>query len=238
MKKNFVRYRQPKKKGPGFWNQEYKKGGNFAISNEPSEDLTKFANFLERIKGRAILNPTVSVLDMGCGNGRNLIYLAVNYNVHGVGYDISSEGIAQAQKRSANLPLAYETRTIAGTIPLPDKSQTLVLDMMTSHFLKESERAVLLSEIVRVLKPGGWFFFKTFLKDEDIHTKRLLADHPGTETGTYIHPRIGVAEYVPTEQAVIESLTPYFTIHKVIKSHRHKGSVAKRRSICIYAERI
>lgn len=245
--------RGSRNKGKGFWDKEYKKGkptsrsgkqnqgGHLALSNNPSEDLIKFSRWLERNSDSTNLNPHPSVLDLGCGNGRNLIYLARNYGAKGYGYDISSEAINQAKQNSKDLPLSYEARSIAGTIPLEDQSQDLVLDMMTSHFLNHEERTNLSKEIARVLKPGGWLYFKTFLRDEDVHAKRLLRESPAEEKGSYIHPKIGVAEHVFTENEIEQMLKDNFIIHKMLRSHRHrdeKGHAAKRRSISIYAEKI
>ncbi|MSR78999.1 MAG: class I SAM-dependent methyltransferase [Candidatus Taylorbacteria bacterium] len=226
-------------KNSDFWNKEYKKGGHLALSEEPSGDLIKFTRFLERSHGRKILNPTSSVLDLGCGNGRNLIYLAENFGMRGIGYDISNEAVNIAKKSSENLPIQYEVRSIAGTFSLPDSSQSIALDMMTSHFLEASDRKNLVEEIARVLKPGGWLFLKTFLLDEDLHAKQLLRDNPASEPGSYIHPKIGVAEHVFTEEEIHEALALHFTVHKISKSHRHRedGHASKRRSMSVYAER-
>ena len=73
----------------------------------------------------------------------------------------------------------------------------------------------------------------------ELHRLRLLRENPTEETGTYIHPKIGVAEHVFTEEEIKKTLEKDFTIHKIIKSHRHKnkGKAFKRRSISIYAER-
>lgn len=226
--------------GGEFWNKEYRGASHLALSDNPSEDLMKFTRWLEREHGREFLNRTASVLDLGCGNGRNLIWLARNFGTRGVGYDISNEAIALAKKLSEGLTIEYGIRSIALPFPLPDNSQTLVLDMMTSHFLKATERKNLLSEITRVLKPGGWLFWKTFLLDEDLHAQKLLRENPADEAGSYIHPKIGVAEHVSTEQEITEMLAPHFTVHKIAKSHRHldHGRAAKRRSMSIYAEKI
>ncbi len=223
-----------------FWNAEYKKGGHLALSFTQSEDLEKFIRFLERSYGRKYLNPIASVLDLGCGNGRNLIYLAGSFGMRGVGYDFSQEAISQAKRASEGLPLSYGVQSIADPLPLPDNSQTLVLDMMTSHFLNANERKNLIAEITRVLKPGGWFFFKTFLLDEDAHAKRLLRENPAEEIGSYIHPIIGVAEHVFTEEEILEMLAENFSVHKTSKSHRHKtpGHANKRRSISVYAQKL
>ena len=60
------------------------------------------------------------------------------------------------------------------------------------------------------------------------------------EPGAYIHPEFGVYEYVPTEESLREFYEPYFTIHKLEKSHRHliKGKAGKRRtvSVCLQKE--
>lgn len=222
-----------------FWDQEYKQAGHLALSSEPSEDLLKFLRYIEREYGRSFLNIKASALDLGCGNGRNLVYISQTYGMRGVGYDISEEAVRQAQTMSEDLPLQYEARSIAGDLGVADASQTVVLDMMTSHFLNAAERDHLVKEIARVLRPNGWLFFKTFLLDEDRNAERLLREHPGSEPGTYIHPAIGVAEHVFTEQEIDELLSPYFVIHKVTKSHRHlsHGRAFKRRSISVYAEK-
>jgi ubiquinone/menaquinone biosynthesis C-methylase UbiE len=124
-------------------------------------------------------------------------------------------------------------------LPVEDESQTLALDMMTSHFLTAPDRRTLRDELYRVLKPGGWLFMKTFLKDEDVHTARLLKEAPGPEDGSYIHPVMGVAEFVYSEAALVTFLSERFLIRKIYRSHRHlsKGGTGKRRTISIYAEK-
>lgn len=222
-----------------FWNKEYKGASHLALSENPSEDLEKFTRWLERAYGREYLNVKTSALDLGCGNGRNLIYLAKNFGIRGIGLDISSEAVSVAKKLSQGLPIEYQIRTIAEPLPVLDESQTIALDMMASHFLKAPERKNLISEITRVLKPGGWLFWKTFLLDEDKHADRLIRKNPGEEAGSYIHPKIGVAEHVFTEDEVTETLRENFTVHKIAKSHRHliHGRSAKRRSMSIYAQK-
>jgi SAM-dependent methyltransferase len=222
-----------------FWNKEYKTAEHLALSDEPSEDLEKFIRFLERLEGRKSLNVTCRALDLGCGNGRNLILLA-QYGMRGTGYDISDEAVKLAKKNSGDLPLEYEARSIAGKFEkIPDASQTIVLDMMTSHFLNKAERAALKEEVLRVLKPGGWYLFKTFLADEDQHVARLLRESPAEEEGTYIHPRMGVPEYVYSEAGIYDFFEPEFTVQKVDRSYKHikDGHAYKRRTITVYLQK-
>ncbi len=227
-----------------FWNEEYKTSEHLALSTNPSEDLEKFTRWMEREYGREFLNPIAKALDIGTGNGRNLIYLSEAFGMRGVGYDISEVAIKEAIKNAEDLPLEFGVRPMQETIPLEDETITLTLDMMASHFMRKAERDALLQEIVRVLKSGGWLFFKSFLADEDLHVKRLLKEHPADEEGAYVHPKIGVYEYVWTEEAAKEFFAPYFHIHKIQKSHKHinRGKIGeerawKRRTFSMYLQK-
>ncbi len=240
MKRNFVHHKKKKRHGKSFWDTEYANAGHLQLSEEASEDLEKFVRFLVRTTGKTSLNPTSSMVDFGCGNGRNLIYLARDFGLHGIGYDISDTAVKQARTLAEGLQLTFAARSMAGTFPdLPDESQTLALDMMASHFLNPSERKVLRDEIFRVLKPGGWLFMKTFLRDGDLHTKRLLSEHGTDEDGTYIHPVIGEREHTYWEADLVEFLEEKFQLHKVYRSHKHisRGKANKRRTISIYAQK-
>lgn len=222
-----------------FWDKEYKTGEHLQLSDEPAEDLEKFCRFLERNYGKKFLNVTTKALDLGSGNGRNLIYLAQTYGMRGVGYDISNEGVKQAEKASVGLPITYVVRSIEGVLDIKDASVDIVLDMMTSHFLKEKERQMLLNEVLRVLKPGGWLFYKSFLADQDMHVRRLLKEHPADEPDAYIHPELGVYEHVWTEESIHEFFDPHFDIHKIERSHKHirDGKAWKRRTVALYLEK-
>lgn len=238
-KPNFTRKKKRQVHGATFWETEYKSPTHLKLSDNPSEDLIKFTRWLGRSEWAHFLSSAESVFDAGCGNGRNLIYLSQEFGLCGVGYDISKSAITQAMQNSRALPIKYTARSIAGSIKIPDASQALALDMMTSHFLSAKERADLRDEIHRILKPGGFFFIKTFLKDEDLHTVRLLKAHPGSETGSYIHPVMGVAEYVYSEEELVQFLSEKFIVHKIYRSHQHafRGQARKRRTITIYAQK-
>ena len=224
-----------------FWEKEYKNPAHLEISGEPSGDMLSFVRWAER---NAEWNPFPKngmILDIGCGNGRNIIALAREAKMKGYGFDISEEAIRQAKKMAGNLPVKFEVRNATKELPLEDASVDIVLDMMSSHFLKKEERANLLKEILRVMKPYGWLFFKSFLLEGDQHALRMLKENPAGEEGAYIHPKIGVYEYVWTEKALREFFSPYFKIHKLIKSYKHvteKGKPWKRRTASLYLEKL
>lgn len=239
-KRPFIRKQKRKRHGATFWDQEYASGGeHLALSSDESEDLAKFVRWQARQKNEVQLDRAAEVLDLGCGNGRNLIYLARELGAKGTGYDISNAAISEARRAGEGLPLTFEARSIAGEIHLPDSSMDLALDMMASHFLNASEREFLRDEIYRILRPGGWLFMKTFLRDEDLHTARLLKEFPTDEAGTYIHPVIGVAEHAYEEDELLNFLGEKFLVQKVYRSHKHRirGQARKRRTISVYVQK-
>ncbi len=239
MKPNFTKKKKRKVHGASFWDREYTNPEFLKLSTAESEDLAKFTRWILRQERPDILAPRAQVVDVGCGNGRNLIFLSNSFGMVGTGVDISSAAIAQAKAASKDLTMTYIVDTASAPLPLKDESQSLALDMMTSHFLSAAERTALRDELFRVLKPGGFLFMKTFLKDGDLHTERLLKEHPGTEPGTYIHPVMGVAEYVYTEDELVAFLSEKFIVRKIYRSHKHvsRGKARKRRTISLYIEK-
>lgn len=239
-KRPFIKKQKRKRHGATFWDSEYARGGeHLALSDVESEDLAKFTRWLARQKNESGLNQNSMVVDLGCGNGRNLIFLARQFGVSGTGFDSSTAAIAEAKRAGVGYTLQFEARSIAGDLPFVEDSQDLALDMMTSHFLKAKERKHLRDEIHRSLRPGGWLFMKTFLLDEDLHSRRLLKDYPADEPDTYIHPVIGVTEHVYSEEELTDFLGQKFLIKKIYRSHKHRshGQARKRRTISIYCQK-
>jgi SAM-dependent methyltransferase len=240
VKPNFTRKKKRQRSGMAFWDSEYRNPEHLALSTEPGEDFLKFTRWLGRGAFAHVLSPGHTALDFGCGNGRHLLYLASTFGLQGAGFDSSATAIRSATQAAAGLPLSFTTRSIAGTYPtLTNDSTHLCFDLMASHYLNSTERLVLRDEIFRLLVPGGFFLMKTFLRDDDLHSERLIKEHPGPEPSSYIHPVIGVPEYVYTEAVLTAFLQEKFIIHKVYRSHQHRfhGRARKRRTITIYAQK-
>lgn len=256
-----------------FWNKEYSDPKHLTMSAEAASDLLTFEKWATRNAEWFPFPKDGVVLDVGCGNGRNIIPLCSEYNMKGVGFDISGTAIEQAKKvlefnskdrtdAEGNLipgkkaDIQFKTQSASDPIGLEDQSVDVVLDMMTSHYLRQAEREKYVKEIARIMKPYGWLFFKTFILEGDLHIKRLIHEHPDrgevitdekgniignlpAEENSYIHPKIGVYEHVFSEGEIVDLYTPYFRIHKMIKSYKHikDGKAFKRRTVSVYMER-
>jgi ubiquinone/menaquinone biosynthesis C-methylase UbiE len=226
-----------------FWNKEYKDPEFFALSEEASSDLQKFTRWLQKEYGKDVLRPEITVLDAGCGNGRNLLWMNNTFRIKGFGYDISDVAIRQAtvnaEKQKWGSKLVFKTHSIALDIPLEDESVDVVLDMMTSHFLREKERAIYFKEVARVLKPQGVLFFKSFFMEGDQHAKDLIKNESAGEENTYIHPRLKVSEYVWDDASIHKTFDEQFILQHKELSHKHniRGKPNKRRSVVCYFEK-
>jgi tellurite methyltransferase len=107
-------------------------------------------------------NREMSILDAGCGGGRNLVYFLRNgYQVFAV--DQNPQAIEQvrffAQSLHPNLsPENFQVSTVE-EMPFEDEQFDRVISSAVLHFA-ENERhfTEMLAEMWRVLKPGGLFF--------------------------------------------------------------------------------
>ena len=92
-------------------------------------------------------------LDLGCGAGRHLPYLAERQPT--VGLDLSPWLLDVAHQRNPEAPL---TRGDMRSLPFRDASFNLVVSLFTSfgYFMDDAENALVLEEIARVTTPGGW----------------------------------------------------------------------------------
>ncbi len=224
-----------------FWEKEYKNPKHLAMSDKPAEDLITFAKWASRNAEWDPFPKDGFVLDIGCGNGRNIINLCEEYGMKGLGLDIASSAIEQARNKNKEkkLQVEFKAMEVKSNLPLPDASCDVVLDMMTTHFLGEMDRKKVAKEVARVTKPYGWFLFKSFIFDGDSHAKRLIKEFPADEERSYIHPRIKVREHVFNDEEIYDLFSENFKIFKMLKSYKHvlDGKPHKRRTVSVYMER-
>jgi SAM-dependent methyltransferase len=116
--------------------------------------------FDQLLKGR--LNASMSVLDAGCGGGRNLVYFLRN-GFQTFAIDADEQAIESVRRLAARLApqLAKENFLVAeiSELPFANEQFDLVLSSAVLHFAEdESHFNGMLDEMWRVLRPGGMFF--------------------------------------------------------------------------------
>ena len=126
---------------------------------DPIKDMAGYERTLERTA--ALLNPTDSVVEIGCGTGTTALRLAPSVS-RIIASDVSPAMIAIARKKAEAQGCAnvtFEARAAeepGGPAGLHDA----VLAFNVLHLV--ADRAAVLAEAHRLLKPGGLFISKTF----------------------------------------------------------------------------
>jgi ubiquinone/menaquinone biosynthesis C-methylase UbiE len=100
--------------------------------------------------------PRASVaLDVGCGAGREAIFLAARgYSVIGVDFSAPAIEIARQRSIAEGVTVDWHVADVLA-LPLGTKSVDFVTDRGCFHIVQRRHRGRFANEIARVLKPGG-----------------------------------------------------------------------------------
>lgn len=116
--------------------------------------------FDQLVRGRIV--PGRSVLDAGCGRGRNLVYfLGQGYEVHALDPDAASIAAVRdlAGRLSPRLPPGNFRVESAEASTFEDQCADVVVSSAVLHFARdEAHFRAMLRGSWRLLKPGGLFF--------------------------------------------------------------------------------
>lgn len=120
----------------------------------PDESLAEWVGSGRIAPGRA--------LDLGCGHGRNSVYLArQGFRVEGI--DLSATALQWARDRAAEARVDVSWRN--GSVfeaQLPAGAYDLVHDSGCFHHIAPHRREQYVDLVVDALRPGGWFTLTTF----------------------------------------------------------------------------
>ncbi|MFJ3878460.1 class I SAM-dependent methyltransferase [Streptomyces sp. NPDC090077] len=143
--------------------------------DKPDENL---ASYLER----GLLTPG-RALDLGCGPGRNAVFLAAQgYEVDAVDLSRTAVTWGEERAREAGVDVRFHCGDIF-TVDLPPGRYDLVYDSGCLHHLPPHRRVSYLALLERALAPGGHFALACFasgatgskLPDEEFYRTRSLA---------------------------------------------------------------
>ncbi|MGD0329643.1 MAG: class I SAM-dependent methyltransferase [Nitrososphaeria archaeon] len=115
--------------------------------------------FFDRVH-KAVLNMVdsganpESILDVGCGTGRLLRKVRERWHMARLMGVDPAEGMVEKARQL--MPYATFYISMAESLPLPDASVDLIFSTLSFHHWLDQEQGI--HEIVRVLRPGGYFF--------------------------------------------------------------------------------
>ena len=186
---------------------------------EPDEILVKVVKFLRKRK-------ILKVLDLGCGAGRHVVYMASQtFEVYGV--DISETGLKMTKERlKANSLDAFLVRCDMKFQPFIHSCFDMVICLNTIYHqrLKEIQQTIL--EVHRILKNKGYFLV-------NFHSKRSYRYGKGVkvEENTYMDddgPEKGVLHHFVDEAELKQLFRNFRIVRKRLNEHMVKGWLRSR----------
>ena len=110
--------------------------------------------FDQLLRGR--ITPAMSVLDAGCGAGRNLRWLAAQ---GARVFAVDRDAAAIERVRALGLDEQHARVAEVEALPFEDGAFDAVLSVAVLHFARDEDHFVaMLDELARVLRPGGLLF--------------------------------------------------------------------------------
>ena len=167
------------------WNSLFKAKGKIFL--KPQEDMPQVIKLLRKEKAKRIL-------DLGCGTGRHTVMLAkAGFEVYGT--DISDEGLKLTRiwLEEKGLKARLKKASCYRRFPFKDDFFDAVISVLVIHHNHINKIRFCISEIERVLRPGGIAFIIVPGSIKSL-TKRL-----DCEVGSERFRKIGKRTFVPLD---------------------------------------
>jgi SAM-dependent methyltransferase len=151
------RYRSAQAANRRYFRLAYSTGRHGWAVEGPDPFAVKFLKRLKRLAPRGRL------LDVGCGEGRHAVAAArLGFKVSAV--DAEPLAIRRARKFAGKLRVRAIDFHAANVfdLPFPDDTFDAVLDWGCLHHQKKSAWGLYKADILRVLKPGGFYALQVF----------------------------------------------------------------------------
>jgi len=105
---------------------------------------------------KSLLPPekSVEILDVGCGTGRGVAFLAAEgYRVTGLDYTMDM--LKLCRQKTSNMQSVKLVRGDSGALPFPDGSFRCVISLNFLHLFSNEVQKGFIDEMTRILTPGG-----------------------------------------------------------------------------------
>ena len=179
---------------------------------ETAEGYDRYISEVKEVIDHGNAPSSGKVLEIGCGAGNISIWFAQQgYKAHGM--DIAPSAIEWAKEKAleANVEVDFRVGNVVHLEEYQDESFDFVFDGHCLHCIIGDDRATLLNNVHRVLKPGGYCFINTMCTPVDgsridnYDPKTRCTFHDGFATRFWGHPEELVAEMEAAKFEVIWS---------------------------------
>jgi len=208
---------------PGFiltmpeWDEIFSEKGR--VFTEPHNDMKRIAELFRK-------GGVSRILDIGCGTGRHLVYLAKK-GFQMFGFDSSQHAIDMSEEwlNEEGLVANIMKYRMEDSFPYEDMLFDAVISIQTIHHNRLQDIKNTVAEIERVLRPQGYIFI----------TVPILSDEPVSpdndwglkevEAGTYLPqkgPESGILHHYFTEEELLEVFSGFQITKMYIDETGHR----------------
>jgi SAM-dependent methyltransferase len=176
---------------------------------------------LDRFLSRLDLRPTTRLLDVGCGSGGPTLQVARRTGGQVVGVELSEQAVAEATRRACEASLSTRARFLQADASKPLAFEDGTFDGLIcidaiNHI---PDRASVLADWARVLRPGGRLLFTDPVVITGILDSEELA----------IRTSIGYFLFVPPGENERLLAAAGLTVVNVEDTTNHLAEIARRR---------
>ena len=169
------------KKLEPFWEEFYRDDEKQAFSGKPNSTVVKYSEELRTMR---------RVLDMGCGEGQNALYLAQLGVEEMEAVDVSQAGVGKLQRRAQKMQLNVDARVGDLTKYEFSCEYDAVMSFGTLHFVKEEEWKAFVQRAKAATRIGGLHIMHIFTDEvpitEDLKPFAVGIAKKGALTAMYL----------------------------------------------------
>ena len=220
------------------WTAEYAKGGiPSSVRETPSGSVVWAVSELKR-QGF----PLRQTLDIGCGKGRNSLYLA-EQGAHVTALDFTPSAIEHLQTLASEQNLTPKIRAIVHDVtegwPVAPNSMDLIVDAFCfKHIAPHAARMAYRANLLRSIRQRGHFMI-SFASIGDGYYGQYVVDQNGNEQ-LAVDPVIGVESVLYKRDAVLEFFAPELVLFAEIQNNKPTlmhGTEYKRNTYALLLQR-
>ncbi len=174
-------------------------------------------------------SPDLSVVDLGCGYGRDSVYLAARLGCGVLGVDPSPAAVAHARAAvPAGLPVTFEAADAAALAATSPAAFDVVYASNVYHLLRPPARRAFAAAAARLARPGALLFLSTLAPGDPQHWE-VGSPVPGEQNSWEDH----VYLHFVTRQELVADLAPFDVLESSAleydepnpdgREHRHRS---------------
>ena len=199
------------------WDDIFKEKGR--VFANPHRSMSEIAKLFESAG-------VMRILDIGCGTGRHLVYLA-KQGFSMFGFDVSQRAIEMAEQwlTDEGLPANLIQYRMEDGFPYENMLFDAVISIQVIHHNRIRDIKSTVAEIERVLRPGGYLFITVPVLQDGPVPPEDNWDLKEVEPGTYLPqqgPESGVLHHYFTEEEILDVFSAFSITKLYIDETGHR----------------